>query len=178
MTVMLGRRLVTLVLVTGITSTAQPFVSTAQPPALPDPPPYLPGNVDPAPGSFDYPYNIIVVGPPATTDARGVRINTNVDPGQQLSGLPGSQLGNTAQAPGSLTNSSAQYGIGVGNSHPLPPNPGISISAGHGNGVPLEHPAGLPPSSITNPESSAPDSDPTVPALALEDPEGTPVPAN
>ncbi|MGB3485047.1 MAG: hypothetical protein WBB07_22855 [Mycobacterium sp.] len=146
-------------------------------PDLPPQPPYIPGDVSPQPGSFDYPYNIIVVAPPATTDARGVKIHTNAGAGQQLSGLPGSQLGNTGQAEGSLTNSSAQYGISVGNSHPEPPNPGIGITAGPQTSVQLESPDGRRPESALGVESSLPNSDPTVPVMELEDPQGNRAPA-
>src|SRR5688572_15557494 len=52
----------------------------AEPVPLPGPPPYVPGAPDAEPGSFDYPYNVIAVGPPAATDSRGVRIGSNVDP--------------------------------------------------------------------------------------------------
>ncbi|MET0897102.1 MAG: hypothetical protein ABWY45_04225 [Mycobacterium sp.] len=147
-------------------------VAPAEPPDLAPAPPYIPGDVSPEPGSFSYPYNIILVGPPATTDARGVRITTNAAAGQQLSGLPGSQLGNTGQAPGSLTNSSTLNGISVGNSHSQPPNPGINITAGPQTAVTLESPGGLPPQQVSDLEAAAPTSDPTVPVMALEDPAG------
>jgi hypothetical protein len=148
--------------------------AAAEPPDLAPAPPYIPGDVSPQPGSFSYPYNIIVVGPPATTDARGVRITTNAAPGQQLNGLPGSQLGNTGQAPGTLTNSSALNSISVGNSHPEPPNPGINITAGPQTGVTLESPGGQPPQQVSGLEAAAPTSDPTVPVITLEDPNGKP----
>lgn len=146
--------------------------AAAEPPDLAPAPPYIPGDVSPQPGSFSYPYNIIVVGPPATTDARGVRITTNAAAGQQLSGLPGSQLGNTGQAPGSLTNSSALHGISVGNSHPEPPNPGINITAGPQTSVQLESADGQSPQSVLGIESALPTADPTMPQIALEDPHG------
>jgi hypothetical protein len=150
--------------------------AAAEPPDLPGGPDYVPGAPLPEPGSFSYPYNIIVTGPPPTTDARGVRITTNAGAGQQLSGLPGSQLGNAGQAPGSLTSSSASYGISVGNSHPMPPNAGINISAGPQTSVQLESADGRSPQSVLGIESALPTTDPTVPVMKIEDPNGQPPP--
>ncbi|MCV7183596.1 hypothetical protein [Mycolicibacterium murale] len=150
--------------------------AAAEPPDLPGAPDYVPGAPTPEPGSFSYPYNIIVTGPPATTDSRGVRITTNAGAGQQLSGLPGSQLGNAGQAPGSLTSSSASYGISVGNSHPMPPNAGINISAGPQTSVQLENAGGQSPQSVLGIESALPTTDPTVPVMNLEDPHGQRLP--
>lgn len=161
----------------GLLSVVVAPVAAAEPPDLPPQPPYIPGDVSPEPGSFSYPYNIILVGPPATTDARGVRITTNAAAGQQLSGLPGSQLGNTGQAPGSLTNSSTLNGISVGNTHSQPANPGINITAGPQTGVTLESPGGLPPQQISDLEAAAPTTDPTMPVMGLEDPSGKPLTA-
>lgn len=96
----------------------------AEPVPLPGPPPYVPGAPDAEPGSFDYPYNVIAVGPPAATDSRGVRIGSNVDPPSQSTGLPGSRLGNGEQAPGPLVTSNARYGISAGLELPVPANPG------------------------------------------------------
>lgn len=158
----------------GLSSGTLAPAAGAEPPDLPPQPPYIPGDVSPQPGSFSYPYNIILVGPPATTDARGVRITTNAGAGQQLSGLPGSALGNTGQAPGSLTNSSALNGISVGNTHSEPPNPGINITAGPQTSVQLENADGQSPQSVLGIESALPTIDPTVPQMALEDPNGKP----
>lgn len=101
----------------------------ADPIPLPDPPPYLPGAPLAEPGSFDYPYNVIAVGPPAATDSRGVRIGSNVDPPSQSTGLPGSRLGNGEQAPGPLVTSSARYGISAGLELPVPANPGVGAAS-------------------------------------------------
>ncbi|AQA05530.1 hypothetical protein BVC93_27695 [Mycobacterium sp. MS1601] len=174
---MTSRYLPAVAVAAGLMAVAAP-TAAAEPPDLPGAPDYVPGAPTPEPGSFSYPYNIIVTGPPATTDARGVRITTNAAAGQQLSGLPGSQLGNTGQAAGSLTNSSASYGISVGNSHPEPPSPGINISAGPQTSVTLESADGQSPQSVLGIESALPTTDPTVPVMNMEDPHGQhPAPA-
>lgn len=108
----------------------------AEPVPLPGPPPYVPGAPDAEPGSFDYPYNVIAVGPPAATDSRGVRIGSNVDPPSQSTGLPGSRLGNGEQAPGPLVTSSARYGISAGLELPVPANPGFDAGVGAASPLP------------------------------------------
>lgn len=131
----------------------------ADPIPLPDPPPYLPGAPLAEPGSFDYPYNVIAVGPPAATDSRGVRIGSNVDPPSQSTGLPGSRLGNGEQAPGPLVTSNTRYGISAGLELPGPANPGIDARAG-GAAVPsAESPDGHPPVVLPPAEAAAPAGD-------------------
>lgn len=130
----------------------------ADPIPLPDPPPYLPGAPLAEPGSFDYPYNVIAVGPPASTDSRGTRIASSVDAPSQSTGLPGSRLGNGEQAPGPLVTSNTRYGISAGLELPVPANPGIDAIAG-GAAVPsAENPDGHPPPLVElpgNPHTSA-----------------------
>jgi hypothetical protein len=171
---MLLHRVIPAAFCAGALSVGIASAAVAEPPDLAPEPPYIPGDVAPQPGSFSYPYNIIEVGPPATTDARGVRITSNAAPGLQLEGLPGSQLGNAGQAPGTLTSSSALNGIAVGNTHPEPPNPGINITAGPQPGATLESPDGQAPQAVPGIESSLPTQDPTVPQITLEDPKGRP----
>lgn len=121
----------------------------ADPVPLPDPPPYLPGAPAAEPGSFDYPYNVIAVGPPAATDSRGVRIGSIVDAPSQATGLPGSRLGNGEQAPGPLVTSNARYGISAGLEPPGPANPGIN--AGAGVALPIAELPGNPHSTADGP---------------------------
>lgn len=131
----------------------------ADPVPLPDPPPYLPGAPTAEPGSFDYPYNVIAVGPPPATDSRGVRIGSNVDPPSQSTGLPGSRLGNGEQAPGPFVTSNSRYGISGGLELPGPANPGIDARAGVSALPSAEDPAGHPPSQFATPEAAAPTED-------------------
>lgn len=148
--------------------------STAQPAVPPVPPPYLPGSVLPEPGSFSYPLNNIVAGSPATVDARGVRIGTNVDPAMSAIGLPQSQLGNSPEKPGTLTNSNARYGIAAGTAPAVAPNPGVVTGGGNMQGL-LEDPSGKGPSNAPSPDSAAPSTPapiPGVPAPTLETPNG------
>lgn len=130
--------------------------AAADPVPLPDPPPYLPGAPLAEPGSFDYPYNVIAVGPPPSTDSRGVRISSNADQPSQSTGLPGSKLGNGEQAPGPLVTSNARYGISAGLEIPGPANPGIDARAGIAALPSVEDPAGHSPSAPPPPEAPAP----------------------
>lgn len=100
-------RLITAATIAGPVTLFQTPAAVADPPPPPPAPPYIPGDVAPAHGSFSYPYNVIVVAPPATVDARGVNVTANVDAAQSSTGLPGSGLGNSPSPPSSLTNSSA-----------------------------------------------------------------------
>ncbi|MUL67577.1 hypothetical protein BOO86_24110 [Mycobacterium sp. CBMA 234] len=145
----------------------------AQPPP---PPPWIPTAPLPFPGSFSYPYNIIAVPAPATTDARGVRMGAGVDPAAAADGLPGSKLGNSPNKPNILTSSSTRNGIAAGTVPAQTPNPGVNIGAGQENPA-LEDPNGKAPASATGVESSAPTTapgGPGAPAPILESPTGKP----
>lgn len=144
-------------------------LASADPPPLPPAPPYIPGSVAPQPGSFSYPYNVIVVPPPAAVDARGVNVSTNVDPASQSTGLPGDQLGNSAPPANSLTGSNALYGIAAGTTAPPAPNPTVNVAAGS-NAAGLEDPSGKPPQNPTAPEAAAPTTVPGYAPPVLEDP--------
>lgn len=128
----------------------------ADPIPLPDPPPYLPGAPLAEPGSFDDPYNVIAVGPPAATDSRGTRIASSVDAPSQSTGLPGSRLGNGEQAPGPLVTSNTRYGISAGLELPGPVNPGIDARAGGAASPSRESPDGSPAPVPAQPEAAAP----------------------
>ncbi|MBO0681328.1 hypothetical protein JRC04_28025 [Mycolicibacterium sp. S2-37] len=136
----------------------------------PSPPPYIPGNVDPQPGSFSFPYNVILVGPPAAFDARGVNATATVDPAQSAFGMPGDALGNSPPPPNSLTGSNALYGISAGGVDAPPPPGTVNIAAGHPAATGLEDPSGKPPSNAAGPESAASTAAPSIPLPALEDP--------
>jgi hypothetical protein len=140
-------------------------------PTLPDPPPYLPGNVDPVPGSFSYPYNVIMVGPPWTVDARGIQVGTNASAGQPPVGLPGSQLGTSPHPANSLTSANARYGISAGMEPAPAVDPGVIVGAGVPAPSGLEDPKGQPPSTAPVPEAAAPTTAPPA-QPALEDPHG------
>jgi len=146
--------------------------AAAEPAPLPDPPPYVPDNVAPYPGSFSYPYNVVMVGPPWTVDARGVQIGTNGAALESPSGLPGSQLGNSPHPDNSLTSSNARYGISAGTLPTPTVDPGVIIGSGPGIsdfGTGLESPGGIPPTAAPGAEASPP----TAPAQPpLEDPHG------
>ncbi|MBI3216754.1 MAG: hypothetical protein HYZ38_23310 [Mycobacterium sp.] len=145
--------------------------AAADPVPLPDPPPYVPNDLSPFPGSYSYPYNVIMVGPPWTVDARGVQIGTNIDPGLRPEGLPGSQLGNSAHPDNSLTLSNARYGISAGIA-PVPEvDPGVIIDAGS-PAAGLENPDGRPPTSVLEPESVPPTAAPEPRVPPLEDSHG------
>jgi hypothetical protein len=146
----------------------QPPLAGAQP-ALPPAPPYVPGDVSPQPGSFSYPYNVIVVPPPASVDARGVNVTANVDPGSQSAGLPGSRLGNSAPPANSLTGSNVLYGIEAGIGTYQQPNPTVTIAAGS-NATGLEDPSGQPPQDPGRPEAAAPTTAAGDAPPVLEDP--------
>ncbi|WP_238396347.1 hypothetical protein [Mycolicibacterium sp. CBMA 234] len=161
----------TVIALSALLLTADP--AHAQPPP---PPPWIPGAPLPFPGSFSYPYNIIAVPAPATTDARGVRMAAGVDPAAAADGLPGSKLGNSPNKPNILTSSSTRNGIAAGTVPAQPPNPGVNIGAGQENPA-LEDPSGKPPASATGVESSPPTSapgGPGAPAPILESPSGKP----
>ena len=142
-------------------------------PDLPDPPGYIPGAPDAEPGSFSYPYNVIVVGPPPETDSRGTRISAGVDKDAKSAGLPGSSLGNAQQAGGPLVSSNSRYGITGGLEPPAGGNPGIDVRAGIQAQPSFENPGGLPPQNPLPVESGQPDELSTpggYPAPVLETP--------
>jgi hypothetical protein len=160
-------RMITAATLAAMLAIAMPFNAAAQP-ELPDPMPFLPGDVlgdsigDG--GSFDYQLNLIPSPPPATTDARGVLVNTNATAGHEpLRGLPGSKLGNTDRGDASA---SPQGRVTVGNVKPLPASIGINISAGPTQ-VTLEDPHGRPPTDFTDPEPQEPTVDPVLPDTDL-----------
>ena len=145
-------------------------------PALPSVPPYLPGVPYPYPGSYLYPYNLIPVYGPATTDARGIRATANVDPAMSASGMPGSQLGQTPNKGNALgTNSNMRNNISAGPAPEQTVQPGVSIGAGVVMPT-VEDPTGAPPKSPTGAESGQPSAVPAVPgnSQVMEDPAGQP----
>jgi hypothetical protein len=142
--------------------------------APPPPPPYVPGAPVPFPGSYLYPYNVIPVPAPATTDARGVRINTNADPSQSAIGMPNDKLGNSPNKPNYLTSSSTRNGITAGTAPPTGGSPGVNVVGGNVTTA-LEDPTGAPPKNATTPEAAAPTvlpGGPGNPPPLLEDPHG------
>lgn len=153
------------------------LVMAATASAQPSPPPWIPGAPQANPGSYSFPYSIIAVPAPATTDARGIRAAATADPGAEASGIPGSQLGLSPNKPNALTSSSTRYRIGAG-SNPSPSlptvNPGTNIGAGME--VPtLEDPGGAAPKTAPSAESSQSTIVPPIPgqpAPILEAPGG------
>ncbi|MUL63720.1 hypothetical protein BOO86_04525 [Mycobacterium sp. CBMA 234] len=144
--------------------------------AQPPPPPWIPGAPLPQPGSFQYNYNTILVAPPATNDARGVRIGTTVDTAASAAGLPGSELGNSPNKPNAYTSSSTRYRIQGGITPPVAPNPGMNIGGGN-EGTTLEDPYGKPPGKPAGAESASPEGGapgPAVPAPIIESADGKP----
>jgi hypothetical protein len=126
-------------------------------PSTPGAPGYIPGPPDTEPGSFSYPYNVIPVGPPPATDARGTRISAGVDEDMKSAGLPGSSLGNSPQAAGPLVTSNSRYGISAGAEPPQSANSGIDARAGIAGELAGESPTGLPPQAPAPIESVQPD---------------------
>jgi hypothetical protein len=156
------QRILTVGLAAGAVALWQAALAWSQP--LP-PPPYIPGFIEPVPGAYGFPYDIIIVGPPATFDARGVNITAGVDPSQSAIGMPGSALGNSAPPPNAFTGANALYGISAGGVNaPAPPGT-VNITAGRPPIDSLEDPSGKPPSNPSGFEAAAP----TV-APPLEDP--------
>ncbi|WP_422744398.1 hypothetical protein ACN27E_20990 [Mycobacterium sp. WMMD1722] len=158
-----------LILTAGLLLTLAPAASAQL--EQPSPPPYIPGDVDPQPGSFSYPYNVIVVPPPAAVDARGVNITTNVDPSSQAIGMPGSELGNSPPPANSLTGSNVLYGVEAGIASyqsEQAPLPTVNITAGAPVTGSLEDPAGKPPSNPVATEATAPTTAPGYPPPILE----------
>ena len=143
-------------------------------PAAPSPPPYIPGAPYAYPGSYLYPYNLIPVSGPATTDERGIRAADNADPSMSSTGLPGSQLGQTANKGNVLgTSSSMKYHIGAGLAPTQTVQPGITPEAGDQFAA-AEDPGGAPPKNASGSEAAGPTSLPAVPGNAqiLEDVHG------
>ncbi len=132
---------------------AQP-VNPVNTPGAPDFTQVIPGL---QPGSFSYPYNVIVVGPPAATDSRGTRISAGVDKDAKSAGLPGSSLGNSPQAGGPLVTSNSRYGITAGLEPPGTANPGIDVRAGIAAVPSGEAADGQPPQTPVAIESAQPD---------------------
>lgn len=136
-------------------------------PDQPVPPPFIPGDVSPSAGSFSFTYDVIIVGPPAAFDARGINASATVDPSQSAVGLPGDALGNSPPPPNQLTGSNVLYGISAGGvDAPQPPGT-VNITAGHPVAPGLEDPSGKPPANPSGMESTAPT---TAPLPALEEP--------
>lgn len=125
-------------------------------PSTPGAPGYLPGAPDTEPGSFSYPYNVIPVGPPPATDARGARISAGVDSDMKSAGLPGSSLGNSPQAAGPLVTSNSRYGISAGAEPPQAASTGIDARAGIAGELAGESPSGQPPQLLPPIESAQP----------------------
>jgi hypothetical protein len=129
--------------------------SAAQP-EVPAPPPWVPLEPTAFPGDYSYLYNVIAVGPPPTSDARGVRVASNVDPAAQSVGLPGDMLGNGPLQPGPLVTSNARYGISAGMEPAGTNRGGVDISSGNARQPTGENPTGAPPSTPPEPESTMP----------------------
>ncbi len=120
---------------------ATPFAAAAEPSIVPFQPGLDPfGDAFATGGSFNYELNLIESPAPATTDARGVLVNTNAVGSQPLKGMPGSKLGNTDVGEAS---SRLQGLVTVGNIHPVPAHLGVNISGGPSQ-VTLEDPYGRP----------------------------------
>ncbi|MDG4668462.1 hypothetical protein [Mycobacterium sp. 236(2023)] len=109
------------------------------------------------PGSYSYPYNVIVVGPPPATDSRGTRISAGVDKDAKSAGLPGSSLGNSQQAGGPLTSANTRNGISAGLEPAGEANTGIDVRAGIAAVPTGESANGQPPQDPIAIESSQPD---------------------
>ena len=142
----------------------------------PTQPGYIPGGISSLvyPGSYQYFYNLIPVSGPATTDARGIRAVASVDPASEANGLPGSQLGLTANKSSPLgNNASMRYHISAGLSPAPSVQPGLSIAAG--DDVPtVEDLGGAPPKTAPGAESAQSTTVPAVPGNSqiVEDPGG------
>lgn len=135
------------------TAAAQP-VNPVDTPGSPDFDQVIPGL---QPGSFSYPYNVIVVGPPPETDSRGTRISAGVDQGAKSTGLPGSSLGNSQQAGGPLVSSNTRFGITGGLEPSSGANPGIDVRGGVAATPSSENASGRPPQDALPIESVQPD---------------------
>ncbi|SKD81696.1 hypothetical protein [Mycobacteroides abscessus] len=177
---MTNRRFVTPVvgavgILAGVLAALTAPVAAADPPPIP----FVPGVPAPlpaVPGSYTYSYYNFPAVAPATTDARGIKIATNADPGATAAGLPGSKLGNSAHPPNIQSSSSTRYGIAGGVAAPPAPST-TGVNYGGGNESPaLEDPYGRPPQNIKAIEAPAPPTvmpgAPTPPVL--EDPHGEP----
>ena len=154
-----------------------PGVAQATPSDLvPTQPGYIPGSLSALvyPGSYQYFYNLIPVSGPATTDARGIRAVASVDPASEANGLPGSQLGLTANKSSPLgNNASMRYHISAGLSPAPVVQPGLSIGAGE-DAPTVEDLGGAPPKSAPSAESAPSTVAPAVPgnSQVVEDPGG------
>jgi hypothetical protein len=170
-----GVRRVAVSVVAGLLGFAvAPGVAQANPPVPPYFPP-APGQGGQYPGSYLYPYNLIPVSGPATTDARGIRATDNADSAMTADGLPGSELGLTPNKGNVLgAGSSMKYHISAGPA-PVPTvQPGISPAAGVVEPT-VEDPGGAPPTNgVGGLESAQSTTVPAVPgnAQVLEDPAG------
>jgi hypothetical protein len=137
--------------------------------------PAVPGQYGQVAGSYLYPYNLIPVSGPATTDARGIRATDNADPAMTGTGLPGSMLGVTANKGNMLgTSSNMKYHISAGPAPVQTVQTGISPGAGVVMPT-VEDPGGAPPKNAVGGLESAQST--TVPAVpgnsqVLEDPKG------
>lgn len=163
----------------GLFGVAAPAGVAQADPALPDVPPYLPDAPLPYPGSYLYPYNLIPVYGPATTDARGIRATGTVDPAMSATGMPGSQLGLAPNKSNELgTYSSMRNNISAGPAPEQTVQPGVSIGAGVVMPT-VEDPTGAPPKSPIDAESAQPGTAPAVPgnSQVMEDPTGQPAAA-
>ncbi len=152
---------------------AAPGVAEANPPVPPFFPP-APGQGGQYPGSYLYPYNLIPVSGPATTDARGIRASASVDADSEAEGLPGSELGLTPNKGNILgTSSSMKYHISAGPAPVQTVQPGISPGAGEVMPT-VEDPGGAPPTSAPSAESAQATTAPAVPgnSQVLENPAG------
>lgn len=144
--------------------------------SLPSIPPYIPDVPYPYPGSYLYAYNLIPVYGPAINDARGIRANVTADPAMTAQGMPGSQLGQSANRENILgTYSSMKNNISAGPAPAQIVQPGIGPGAGNQMPV-VENPNGVAPANLTDLESAQPTSVPVAPgnSQVLESPDGQP----
>jgi hypothetical protein len=126
------------------------------------------------PGGYGYLYNIYVVPPPPTVDARGVKVTATVDASQKAFGMPGSELGNAGPVVGFFTGASMQRLVAAGQTAQLPPALGVNAVA-LSPAVPPEDPSGIPPKNPPGPESTQPGPAPVVVPPILESPGGKPL---
>jgi hypothetical protein len=135
-------------------------------------PPFTP-NLQFINGSYGYLFGVYVTPPPATVDARGVKVTALVDSNQQAFGMPGSQLGNTPPVAGYFTGDSVQYYIKAAQTETPTVVKGpyaMTLSPA----VPPEDPSGKPPEQYPGPESTPPGPAPVVVPPILETPGGRP----
>ncbi|MGB9227858.1 hypothetical protein [Mycobacterium sp.] len=165
-------RLIPAAAVWALWALAQAPAASADPPQPVPQPPFLP-TPNFFPGAYGYLYNIYVVPPPSTVDARGVHATANVDESQEAYGMPGSQLGNTPPVAGFFTGASMQRYVTIGQTAQVPVFQGVNAMT-LSPAVPPEDPSGIPPQNPPGPESTQPGPAPVIVPPILESPGGKP----